>query len=165
MNISIIQRVRAASPDERFTVLADALYDEDPDDDGMHVISVQKVLHQMEKVVFEIGSGPYLRFTPLGRIGRERDVVVISETEDGRIVKKASTTEENVSRYLVYDFLKDYLGLACKSPLSPLAMMEKYSKLGRGEESLSEIVSQSWCDSITLTLLKHVKSQIYNPLS
>ena len=158
MNISIIQQVREADQSNRLTTLVNGMCEDDADDDGIHVIAVEKVMHQMENVRFSVGTGHHLKLLPMTRKSRGKTkTIVISEDENGRVIKREKIEEG----YVVYDFLKDYLGLGHKEPLSPAAMLDKYPELKLNLDGLR--AQQSWCDAITMALLRNARSHIYGP--
>ena len=156
MDISIIQQVRKADQPSRFTTLVKGMCEDDVDDDGIHVIAVERIMHQMESVRFSVGSGHHLTLLPASS-KTQKKTIVISEDENGKVIKR----KKQEQGYSVYEFLKDYLGLGHSDPLSPAAMLDKYPELKLNIEGLR--AQQSWCDAITMALLRNARSNIYGP--
>lgn len=154
MNIKAIQEIRDAEQAKKFELMIDEVCGRGAAQRNGTVLEFEQALHKLEQYRFSASPGYYLAVVPPEGGKKPSRKVIITENEFNEVVRK-----EYESSCGAYAFLRDYLGLDGKEPLSPEEMAVKYPMSTRpgGDADMD------WCDAIVRVIFKGLRRLVYGP--
>ena len=154
MDIKAIQKIREAEQPDKFKLLIEEVCGKDASERKGTVLQFQDALHQLERFRFSVSQGYHLTVVTPDDTKKPSRKVIVTENEFDGVVQK----EHNSGCY-AFSFLRDYLGLDGKEPLTPEQMARRYPNTTRQ----GGVADYDWYDAITRILIKGVRRQIYGP--
>lgn len=154
MDINAIRRIREAEQSEKFTLLMEEACGKGSSQRAGSVQQFQNALHQLESFRFAVSPGYYLTAISPDSSRKPSRKVIVTADEFDDVIKK-----EHSANCYAYSFLRDYLGLDGKEPLSPDQMAAKYPCTARQGGK----VDYDFYDAIARILIKGAKRQVYGP--
>lgn len=154
MNIKAVQEIRNAPQNEKLTLMIEHICGKGSSERSGIVFEVERALHDLERFRFSVSPGYHITVVPPSDGRKPIRKVIITEDDFGQVIQK-----ERESNCYAYGFLRDYLGLDGKDPLTPEELATKYPCTAKNGGQ----VDMGWYDEITRILFKGIKRQIFGP--
>lgn len=154
MNIKAAQEIRNAPQNEKLTLMVELICGKGSSERSGIVFEVERALHDFERYLFSVSPGYHMTVISPSSGRKPVRKVIITEEDFDQVIQK-----ERESNCHVYGFLRDYLGLDGKPPLSPEELAMKYPCTAKSGGE----VDMGWYDEITRIILKGVKRQVFGP--